>query len=114
MPRYLALSNGRLLVNFDREYRLRDLYWPHVGQENHTEGDPFRFGVRCDDQFSWTGDCEWEKEIRYLDGTLVGENTLRHYDIRVWARRSCAGTRWIFTRMRMYGGSRMSRCRPVR
>ncbi len=54
MLRYLTLSNGRLLVNFDREYRLRDLSWPRVGQENHTEGDPFRFGVHCDDQFSWT------------------------------------------------------------
>ncbi len=81
MPRYLTLSNGRLLVNFDREYRLRDLYWPHVGQENHTEGDPFGFGVRWEDQFSWTGDPQWEKEICYLDDALVSETTLRSRDL---------------------------------
>ncbi len=63
MPRYLSLSNGRLLVNFDRQYHLRDLYWPHVGQENHTEGDPFRFGVFCDGQFSWVADPSWDKQI---------------------------------------------------
>ena len=32
MPRDLALSNGRLLVMFDRQYRIRDLYCPACGQ----------------------------------------------------------------------------------
>ena len=36
MPRNIPVGNGSLLVNFDRTYQLRDLYWPHVGQENHT------------------------------------------------------------------------------
>jgi GH15 family glucan-1,4-alpha-glucosidase len=78
MPRYLSLSNGRMLVNFDRQYSLRDLYWPHVGQENHTEGDPFRFGVYCDGRFSWVSDSSWDKEIRYDDDAIVGHITLRH------------------------------------
>jgi len=81
MPRYLSLSNGRLLVNFDRQYYLRDLYWPHVGQENHTEGDPFRFGVFCDGQFSWVADPSWDKQIRYGDDAIIGEVTLRHQDL---------------------------------
>ncbi len=34
-----------LLVTFDDKYQIRDVYFPHVGQENHTEGYPFRFGV---------------------------------------------------------------------
>jgi len=38
MPRDLPLSNGRLLVMFDLEYRIRDLYYPHVGKENHATG----------------------------------------------------------------------------
>ncbi len=63
MPRYLSLSNGRLLVNFDCQYNLRDLYWPHVGQENHTEGDPFRFGVYCDGRFSWVSDAPWDHDL---------------------------------------------------
>ncbi len=36
MPRDIPIGNGSLLVNFDQHYQLRDLYWPHVGQENHT------------------------------------------------------------------------------
>ncbi len=36
MPRDLPLGNGKLLVNFDKHYNLRDVYWPHVGQELHT------------------------------------------------------------------------------
>ncbi len=81
MPRYLSLSNGRLLVNFDRQYYLRDLYWPHVGQENHTEGDPFRFGVFCDGQFSWLADPSWDKQIRYGDDAIVSDVTLRRRDL---------------------------------
>jgi hypothetical protein len=36
MPRDLPLSNGELLINFDKSYNLRDIYWPHVGQQLHT------------------------------------------------------------------------------
>ena len=38
MPRDIPVGNGALLVNFDQAYQLCDLYWPHVGQENHTNG----------------------------------------------------------------------------
>ena len=34
-----------LLVTFDDKYQIRDVYFPHVGQENHSEGFPVRFGV---------------------------------------------------------------------
>ena len=59
MPRDIPVGNGSLLVNFDSNYQLRDLYWPHVGQENHTAGHPFRFGVWVDGQFSWVSQDEW-------------------------------------------------------
>ncbi len=39
MPRDLPLGNGKLLLNFDKHYNLRDIYWPHVGQELHTGVD---------------------------------------------------------------------------
>jgi len=32
MPRDLSIGNGDLLVNFDRRYNLRDVFYPHVGQ----------------------------------------------------------------------------------
>ena len=34
-----------MLVTFDRHYQIRDLYFPHIGQENHAGGGPCRFGV---------------------------------------------------------------------
>ena len=71
MPRDIPLSNGSLLVNFDSSYQLRDLYWPHVGQENHTAGHPFRFGVWVDGQFSWTSADEWQRRLEYEPATLV-------------------------------------------
>ncbi len=39
MPRDLPLGNGKLLLNFDKHYNLRDIYWPHVDQELHTGVD---------------------------------------------------------------------------
>lgn len=53
MPRDLPLGNGRLLITFDREYHIRDLYYPRVGGENHASGHPFRFGVWADGEFGW-------------------------------------------------------------
>jgi oligosaccharide amylase len=70
MPKDIPVSNGNLLFNFDSEYRLRDIYFPLIGQENHTKEHPFRFGVWADGSFSWVGP-DWEKDLRYHDDTLV-------------------------------------------
>jgi GH15 family glucan-1,4-alpha-glucosidase len=78
MPRDLPVANGRLLVTFDDLYRLRDLYFPHVGQENHTDGGPCYFGIWAQDLpshsntvFSWLSDRGWERSLRYRHPTLV-------------------------------------------
>ena len=63
MPRDLPIGNGRLLINFDRQYRLRDLYFPHVGRENQTSGRPCRFGVWAEGKFAWIED-GWRVEMR--------------------------------------------------
>ena len=55
MPRDIPVGNERLLVCFDQGYCLRDLYFPHVGQENHIGGNYFRLGVWVENQFSWVG-----------------------------------------------------------
>ena len=78
MPRDIPVGNGSLLVNFDHQYRIRDLYWPHVGQENHTVGHPFRFGVWVDGQFTWISDDGWERTLDYTGDTLVTEVVLHH------------------------------------
>ncbi|RMF34318.1 MAG: glycoside hydrolase family 15 protein, partial [Chloroflexi bacterium] len=81
MPRDIPVGNGSLLVNFDRTYQLRDLYWPHVGQENHTAGHPFRFGVWADGQFRWVDDAGWQRRLDYEHDTLVTDVTLHHPDL---------------------------------
>lgn len=70
MPRDIPVTNGNLLVNFDLDYRIRDIYFPWIGQENHTRGHEFRLGVWADGAFSWMGP-EWEKSLRYRDDSLV-------------------------------------------
>ena len=42
MPRDIPVGNGQLLVTFDHQYQLRDLFFPHVGQENHAGVGPCR------------------------------------------------------------------------
>ncbi len=78
MPRDLPLGNGDFLVTFDASYTLRDVYYPNVGQENHTGGEPCRFGVWADGAFSWISEDGWERRIDYEHETLVGETHLRH------------------------------------
>ncbi|MBX7171797.1 MAG: glycoside hydrolase family 15 protein [Pyrinomonadaceae bacterium] len=69
--RDIPVGNGSLLVNFDDKYQIRDIYFPHVGQENHTNGFPFRFGVWADGDFSWIYEDEWTRSLKYVSETLV-------------------------------------------
>ncbi|MBA2379009.1 MAG: glycoside hydrolase family 15 protein [Blastocatellia bacterium] len=69
--RDIPVGNGSLLVTFDDKYQIRDIYFPHVGQENQTEGSAFRFGIWVDDEFSWLSSDDWSRDLRYLDETLV-------------------------------------------
>jgi GH15 family glucan-1,4-alpha-glucosidase len=77
MPRDLPIGNGRLLICFDQDYCLRELFFPHVGQENHVRGKYCRFGVWVDQQFSWIGP-GWRSRLHYVPNTLVTEVTLYH------------------------------------
>src|SRR2546421_510272 len=67
---------------FDRQYRIRDLYFPHVGKENHGAGHPFRFGVWVGGQFSWMGP-EWIIDMRYADSSMVTEVRARNQKLGV-------------------------------
>lgn len=79
MPRDITLSNGRLLVCFDQNYAIRDLYFPHVGQENHVGGGYCRTGVWVDGKFSWI-DENWRRGLSYQADTLVTDVSLYHND----------------------------------
>jgi len=89
MPRDIPVGNGRLLVTFDHQYQVRDLYFPHVGQENHAGAGPCRFGVHADlpgrgkSQLFWTSDPGWQIRQRYLRDTLTTSVSLDHRDLRL-------------------------------
>jgi GH15 family glucan-1,4-alpha-glucosidase len=83
MPRDLPLGNGTLLVNFDSTYTLRDIYFPHVGQENHTDGHVNHTGIWIDGHFAWLDDPAWERTLVYEPETLVTAITLHHPDLAV-------------------------------
>ncbi|WP_169703743.1 hypothetical protein [Candidatus Kuenenia stuttgartiensis] len=70
MPRDIPVGNGSMLVTFDSEYQIRDIYYPYVGSENHTIGHPCRMGIWVDGHYSWV-DSEWQKTLTYKTDTLV-------------------------------------------
>ncbi len=76
MARDIPVGNGDLLINFDEQYRIRDIYYPCVGRYNHTGGHVQRFGVWADGEFSWIDHADWRREMRYRADTLVSEVTL--------------------------------------
>jgi len=81
MPRDIPVGNGDLLITFDRFYRVRDFFYPHVGQFNHTDGQIQRFGVWADGRFAWIEDPGWKRELRYKPDTLVTSVTLTHEEL---------------------------------
>jgi len=82
MPRDIPVGNRKLLVCFDQDYRIRDLYYPHVGMENHVGGLLCLFGLWVENQFSWIGP-GWERDLRYVPETMVTHVTLFHKGLGV-------------------------------
>ncbi len=90
MPRDIPVGNGQMLVTFDQQYRVRDLYFPHVGQENHV-GGPCRFGVwgtseQANGGKMYWSDDGWHIERRYHADTLATDVTMRHDDLKLTLR----------------------------
>ena len=98
MPRDIPVGNGHMLVCFDEHYRLRDLYYPRVGQENHAGVAPCRFGVFGDvihpdprregkperrrKRLYWSDD-GWDTRLRYQDDSLATDVTMAHPSLAV-------------------------------
>jgi GH15 family glucan-1,4-alpha-glucosidase len=72
MVRHLSLGNGSLLVNLDDSLRIRDVYFPLAGQENHVQGRKHRIGVHGNG-FSWIKN--WDTTPSYKEDTILGEST---------------------------------------
>ena len=78
MPRSIVVGNGNVMVAFDADYALRDIFYPQVGLENHTAGSVCHTGFFLDGRFAWETDPGWERELGYAEDTLVTKVTLRH------------------------------------
>jgi glucoamylase len=89
MPRDIPVGNGSLLVAFDNRYQIRDVFFPHVGQENHAGAEPCRFGVYTDvpdtekNRLVWTNDPSWQIRQRYLRDCLTTSVSLDNPQLRL-------------------------------
>lgn len=77
MPRDIPIGNGNLLIAFDKDYLLREFYFPHVGEENHAKGERFRLGFWVDGKFNWLPD-GWTIKKDYLADSLVTNVELKN------------------------------------
>jgi len=78
MPRSVVIGNGRILVNYDASYAVRDIYFPRVGEDNQTMGNLCRTGFWVDGRFAWVSDQGWERRLGYDEHTMVTDVTLGH------------------------------------
>ena len=74
MPRDIPVGNGSLLITFDQDYCVRDIFYPCVGKENHTDGHKFRLGIWVDNEFSWVNR-DWNLSLEYADEMLMSQVT---------------------------------------
>lgn len=82
MPRDIPVGNGNLLVAFDKDYLLREFYFPFPGEENHTVGAVFHFGTWVNGKFSWVPN-GWEIKKNYLDDSLITNVSLSNSDFGI-------------------------------
>lgn len=87
MARALTLGNGHMLVGIDERARVRDLYYPYVGLENHVSGASgsyaHRVGVYVDGVLSWTDESTWNIDASAVPGSAVGVFTAKNEALNV-------------------------------
>jgi len=73
MPKALTLGNGNMLVCFDKHGQVNDLYFPHIGLENHIGKDSLhRVGVFVDGHLSWLSGDDWKVDLSSPPDTHMG------------------------------------------
>jgi GH15 family glucan-1,4-alpha-glucosidase len=79
MSRSIVLSNGELAVAIDDRAQVRDIYYPHVGLEDHVRGHYIhRVGIWVDNQLTWLSDPEWQIQVRCADESLSSAISATH------------------------------------
>ncbi len=82
MPRQVLLANGKFAIVLDDKARIRDLYYPYVGLENHAAGHEFRFGVWVNGKFEWI-DKKWDIAMTYMPETLTSRYLIKNHQRQV-------------------------------
>jgi len=100
MPKSLAFGNGSVLVMLDQYARVRDVYFPYVGLEDHVGGEyAHRIGVYADGQFSWLDDGSWTINIRMdLSFTGLSAITSRRLGLELFFTDALANDQNVFLR----------------
>ncbi len=88
MSRSIVLSNGELAVALDEHGLVRDLYYPHVGLEDHVRGRYIhRVGVWVDGALSWLGeDGGWEIVVGCEEEALASVIVAKHARLEIELR----------------------------
>ena len=73
-------------MGFDANYSLRDIYFPRVGDANHTMGNLCRTGFFVDGRFAWLSDGAWVRKLGYASDSLVSDVTLTHPGLGITVR----------------------------
>jgi len=75
-----VLSNGRVFIGLEAA-TIREMTFPHVGQDDHALGHQWRLGVSVscgtEHRFMWLDDSRWSREIGYVDDSLVAKTILK-------------------------------------
>ena len=85
MSRSIVLSNGELAAALDNNGLVRDLYYPHVGYEDHVRGHYIhRVGVWVGGRMSWLGeDSAWKITVGCEEDALASSIVAKHADLQV-------------------------------
>src|SRR4051812_3927154 len=85
MSRSIVLSNGELCVALDEHALIRDIYYPHVGLEDHVRGHYLhRVGIWTDGRMAWFGDDPaWQIKIGSETDSLASVISAWHPELRV-------------------------------
>lgn len=84
MSKALTIGNGQMLVALDAAAQVRDLYYPHVGLENHIGGQlAHRLGVFTAGQLAWLNDSGWSVRVDSEKDSLVGKTEATNTSLQV-------------------------------
>ena len=85
MSRSIVLSNGELCVALDEHGLVRDLYFPHVGLEDHVRGHYIhRVGIWVEGQISWLSeDSEWQIVVGSEPEALASAIVAKHPRLQI-------------------------------